>query len=109
MRAGLLRQRLVFQALSSADDGRGGSTPSWSTSLTAWGRLAPLEGAEAEVAGRLVAGVTHEWAARYSATAAGLTPKHRISWSGRVFQIVRVLEVDARRRQLRGLAKEIVS
>jgi hypothetical protein len=36
-----------------------------------------------------------------------LTPKDRLSWSGRIFQIISVLNTDSRNRELQGVAKEL--
>jgi SPP1 family predicted phage head-tail adaptor len=95
--------------LTPVDDGRGGRTHTPVTLAEVWGRLVPLEGREQETAQRIVAGVTHEWLVRYSSALATLTPAHRISWSGRTFQIATVLNTEARNRELKGTAREITA
>lgn len=109
MRAGLLRQQLELQAATRTPNGRGGSTVTWTSLGTTWGRLVPLEGREAEVGPRLAAGVTHEGAVRSSARTRQLTPAHRIRWQSRTFEIVSVTDVDARRRELRIFVKEVAA
>jgi|SRR5579863_1194210 len=110
---GPYRQRLVVQRYASAPDGSGGFVWTYSPLATVWGRLwpqpPPAGGKEVEALEKVVASVTHLFAIRYSSLVATLTPKDRFSWNGRTFEIVTVMNTEARNRELTGTAIEVTA
>lgn len=57
--AGELRHRVTYQEASEASDSFGQLQPTWSDQWTAWARVRPLAGREAQVARQLRADATH--------------------------------------------------
>lgn len=109
MRAGLLRQRLALLRVSAVKDGQGGETRTWTTKTTVWGQLVPVNALERLIVQQQTGEVTHDWQVRYSSAVADLSVKDRWSWGGRVFEILTVLNEEARNRMLYGTAKEVAA
>jgi len=112
MRAGQLRHRLVIEQKSAGSPQRsptGASTLAWTTLLTVWGSLEPLNGRRLEAAQATWPEATVEAKVRYrseilAADTAG-TPL-RISFSGRYYPIGKVLNTMERNIELRLLCKQ---
>lgn len=85
--AGALRQRIIIQTGTPTDDDRGGATIAWSTHVTAWASVNPINAREAFTHGRVEGSVTHRVRLRYQA---GITPKMRVLWGTRVLLIMGV-------------------
>lgn len=103
---GLLRHRVEIQEANETQDNSGFPVPSWPavfTNVKAF--VEPLSGTELFEARQLHAEVTHRITARYLA---GITPKHRIQWGTRVFDILAVLNLEERSLLLEIMAKERV-
>ena len=88
MRAGTLRHRVTIQAETLVDDGEGGYTKTWGSTDAVWASVEPLSGAEAFQASQVQGAVTHKIIIRYLA---GVTPKSRILFGSRTFNIKSVL------------------
>jgi SPP1 family predicted phage head-tail adaptor len=109
MRAGGIRSRVTLLEPVALPDGQGGQSVTYTAAATVSARVEPLSGEETIVARRLVADVTHEFAIRFSPAVKAMVPTWRIWWNRKTLEVLRVLDVDARERELRGLAKEVAA
>ena len=108
MRIGRLRHRLRIQSATETRTGSGGVTYTWATDAVVWAAVRPLLGREYMEARRVDAAVTHEVRIRYRS---GLTPSHRFVFdndTSRELNIVSVLNVDERDRELVVMCREDV-
>lgn len=91
IRPGEFRHLITIQKNTTGRDAIGGISNSWSTHVTAWASIKPLQGFEAEsgdkVRGRIRYLFTLLWQS-------GIHPQMRISWDSRFFDIESVLEQD---------------
>jgi len=106
MQAGQLRQRVIIQKDTPTQDSVGQPVPSWGTHLTRWAAVEPLTGREYFTAQQTQAEVTTRIRLRYS-SGHGITPKMRVIWDGRIFEIDTVAEVKSGRRELHLMCTEI--
>ena len=108
MQAGYLRHRITIQTTTQTQNATYGTTEdSWATHVTAWASIEPLRVGSREWfdAQKFTAEVSHLVKLRYRS---GVTPKMRISWDSRLFDIKIVLNVEERDRELQLLVKETV-
>lgn len=105
MRAGQLRARITIQQGTETADTYGGRSYSWSTYATRWAQLRPLKGNEFIAAKQINNDVTGEALIRYTT---GITPKMRILYGSRVFEILAVLNTTEKNYQQRLLYKEVI-
>ena len=106
MRAGLLRKRVTIQrATEGAADDYNQTVLSWSTLATRWAGIKPMSGQERLESAQVGADVTHEVRLRWLD---GVTPKDRISYDGRVFNIQSVINTAERGVEAVLLCKEEV-
>lgn len=105
MRAGKLRNVIEIQRYSEAQDSYGEMIRGWTTDITAHASIEPLNGRERFEAQQIIPDVTHTVIMRYQAD---VTPKHRVRFNGRTFNIMSVLNIDERNRELQLLCKENV-
>ena len=103
MRAGTLRHRIVLQVAGEGPDGIGGVTTTWTTFKTVWAAIWPLKGAEYIASMQVTSEITHKIRIRYLS---GLTPKHRIKWGSRYFDIEAVINPDERNIYFEMMCKE---
>lgn len=92
---GPMRNRLAIQSRTTTKDSYGAAVESWSTAATVWGRIEPLSGRELWQAQQVRPDVSHKVTLR---AYAGLTPRHRLLFGSRVFEISSVLNIDERGR-----------
>lgn len=104
MRAGRLCHKITIQESTVSNVG-GESTHSWATYKTAWASIHPARGDESWRSDQRFAEVTHEVRMRYQS---GITPKMRILWGSRVFDIKYAINVEERDRELRLMCIEDV-
>ena len=93
--AASMNKRVEVQLESATSDGQGGFENEWATTQTLWASIEPLKGYERMQAMQLANPITHKVRMRYNS---GVTTKHRLLYSGRVFQIKEVInenEADA--------------
>ncbi len=78
MRAGQLRDRIIFETFTGTDDGFGNKTAPWVTDLTVWGDLRETAGRERVAAGRVEAAATATLQVRQSSLTLAITEAHRV-------------------------------
>lgn len=105
MRAGPLRHQIVIEQTTETRDTSGGVIDTWSTFATVWASVSPLIGREYMAAKQVSADVTHKIRMRYLS---GVTPKMRVSWDSRTFDIGSILNVDERDIEMVIMATEII-
>ena len=93
MQAGQLRHRVTIQQASESQNSVGEAVKSWASVATVWARVNPLRGTEYLAAMQAKATVDTRITMRKNAFP-GLTPKHRIVFGARVFDIEAVIDVD---------------
>lgn len=97
MQSGRLRHRITIQEPVESSDGMGGVTTTWNTFATIWANIRPLRGREYIAAQQTQSGITHKIEIRYLEN---LTPKKRVKWNSRYFDIESVLDVFERNKQM---------
>lgn len=89
IRPGEYDKLITIEENTTGRDAVGGITNSWATHVTAWAKISPLQGFEAEnndqVKARLRYLMTIYWQA-------GIHPGMRVSWDSRYFDIESALE-----------------
>lgn len=105
MRSGKLRHEITIQALTSMQDSYGGQTESWSTFATVRASVEPLQGREYFASQQVQAEVTTRFRIRYLS---GVTPKMRVLYDGRTFNVASVINPNERNHELHIMAYEVV-
>lgn len=105
MRVGPLRHRITVEQATVSRDSYGGEVETWGVFATVWASVSPLIGREYIAAKQVSASVTHKIRMRYLA---GMTPKMRISWDNRLFDVESILDVDERHAEMVIMATEII-
>lgn len=105
MDAGKLNRCIAIQTSSAIRDSYGAETLAWTAFATAWARITPTGGSERYINRQIVAEATHEIAIRY---VAGVTPKMRVLYGSRVFDILQVHNLDEKNVELRLICRELV-
>jgi SPP1 family predicted phage head-tail adaptor len=105
MSAGKYQHLIAIQSVTTAQDQYAQPTRTYATVWQPWARVQAISGSESvdEKRGQRVAGTSHVFTIRYRA---GVTPKHRILWGARKFEIVAVLDLDGDRTELEIHARE---
>jgi len=106
LRAGDLRHRITIQTPSETSDGIGGMTTTWSTFKKIWAAIWPLRGAEYLAAMQITSEITHKIRIRYLS---GVTPKMRILFGTRYFDIQSIINPDERNIYLELMCRETTS
>lgn len=91
--AGKLDRRVTIEQPSVAADAYGGQVTTWTTFKVAWAEVRPIRGAERFEAMAQRAARFEVFRIRYLS---GVTPKMRIVWDGRVYNIRNIAEVGRR-------------
>lgn len=108
MRAGTLRHIVEIQEPSETIAALGIGVPdlAWSTVATSWASIQPIAGSEYTNAQQQQAAITHRVNVRYPGLR--ITPRHRIKFGARVFEIVSAANLDERNVEVEIMAKERV-
>lgn len=80
---------------------------SWSTAATRWGSIEPMSGREFFSAEKVQANATHRVRMRYD-SAVEITPKDRLLWESRVFNIVHIAKKREIDHELEIMVEEVV-
>jgi len=105
VRAGQLRHRLVFKALTQEQNEFGEATDTFTTYAILWGSIRPMSGRELENAQQITGEKTHMVKIRYNSSVA-ITD--RFTFDSRTFEVVYILDRDERNIYMEIMAKEIV-
>ena len=108
MKAGELRHRVKIQKLDEAQGGTGEilkGDADWSDFAERWAAVEPLQGRELFIAQQVSAEVNIRVRLRHLG---GVTPRMRILFGGREFDIKAVLNPLERKRETELLCKELV-
>jgi SPP1 family predicted phage head-tail adaptor len=100
---GELRKRIVLQCPTRVPDGMGGFTVTWTDAATVWAAIWPVSATETIQSAQAVMTVTHRIRTRWRAN---LKASWRISYAGRIFNIVSVIEPNTAHRWLDILCRE---
>jgi len=106
MRIGKLRHRITFQQRTTTQNSYGELTETWADYATRWASVEPLKGREYFSAKQTQAEVDVRFRCRYLS---GLnTADFRIKYGSRIYDIVSIINVDERNKELIIMAKEKV-
>jgi len=103
MTTGALRERIIIQSESLTPDGLGGFSTAWIDDVTLWAQIKPKTGREALEAMQVRNMQMYDVIIRYRT---GITPKQRISWGSRIFNIRAVMNKDEREKYLTLVCEE---
>ena len=98
IKASDLDREITIEQEALVTDSVGGKTSTWSQYSTPWAKILPISGSERYWAMKLEANITHSILIRYDS---GITPKMRIIYNGREFQIRAVINVEEKDVYLR--------
>ncbi len=104
MRIGKLRHRIAIQRYVQGESEIGDPIQYWDTLCHAWASIEPISGREFWEAERIAAEITHKVTMRPTETRT--IPKDRIVFDSRILEIVSVLDIEERGRELNLLCKE---
>lgn len=105
MKIGKLRHRVTIEQVTEAQDTDGSVIETWSAFAIGQASIEPISGREYFAAQSTQADVTHRVSLRYLP---GITPKMRVTFGSRVFDILSVINVDERNRELQLMCRENV-
>lgn len=103
MRAGRLRHRIEIQQPVTVQDVYGEPLTTWERHALCWASAEPLRGQELFNARQTLAEVNVRFRLRYLA---GVEPDMRVLFDGRTFDLVEIIDVDERHKELQLLAVE---
>ena len=106
MRAGQLRYRITIQQATEAQDSFNQPIATWSTFAQRYAELLPQSGREFIAARQIVPELQHLVNLRWLA---GVTPKMRVTLGARTFDILAVLDLEGRNRELQLACRELVA
>lgn len=95
MEAGKLRNRVDLQRVTVTRDSHGDQVKTWATLATVWASIEPLSGREFLQASQVMSDVTVRIKIRGNPDLA-LTPKDRVKFGARVFDIRHVIDWGGR-------------
>jgi SPP1 family predicted phage head-tail adaptor len=106
MRAGDLRHRVTIQNKGTpARNTAGEEVITWTEEATVWGSIEPLRGREFLEQQREGGEVTTRIRIRHRD---GLTPSMRAVWGSHTYDILSVIEVQGRQREIHLMCRELV-
>jgi SPP1 family predicted phage head-tail adaptor len=105
VRIGKLRHRITIEEAIETQDADGSVLKNWSIFATAQASIEPISGREYFAAQSTQADLTHRINLRY---VAGLKPKMRVKFGRRIFDILSVITIDERTRELQLMCRESI-
>lgn len=106
MRSARLRSLVTIQTPTQTTDAYGAPTETWATYATRWAEVEPLSGREYFAAQQVASEVSHKIKLRHDSLTGSITPKMRISWDSRVFDINSVINAGERDREVELMCVE---
>lgn len=104
MRAGELRNRITIESYTATRGTMGGEVKTWATVATIWASKAHQTSREFFAAAKVNAEITDLFIIRYRS---GITPKMRVSFDSKYYDILGADDPDGRRRSLHLLCKVV--
>jgi SPP1 family predicted phage head-tail adaptor len=86
-----MRHPVTIQEAVESTNGVGETVETWTTLDEVWASIEPISGREFQAVQQIAAETTHKVTIRYLA---GVTPKHRVLFGSRVFDILAVRNVE---------------
>jgi SPP1 family predicted phage head-tail adaptor len=105
MEAGKKNCKFIIQIATIAPDSHGTEIQTWQTHKTWWAGLRTISGGESYVNQQFVASATHRLEGGY---VRGITPRMRILYGTRTFDILQVMDVGERHADMWLVCKELV-
>jgi SPP1 family predicted phage head-tail adaptor len=105
MRIESLKRRVSLQKEHAVRDSFGAEILQWVELRKVWAGIYPLEGREFFAAQTVNAEITIKIIIRYTE---GVSPKMRIVFNNRIFEILSVINTGERKRELQLMCKEVV-
>jgi len=105
MNIGKLRHRITIQEYAASRDSFGAQVQTWADKATVFASIAPVSGKEYFAAQQINSEITTKITIRYLP---GITPKMRVLFNGRIFEILAVLNHEERNIELNLMCKESV-
>lgn len=105
MRAGRLRHRVTIQSKTVTQNSYGEEVITWTDVDTVWASIEPLRGREFEELRRAGADLTTRIVMRYQA---GIVPEMRATEGGHTYDILSVVNVEERDRELHLMCREVL-
>lgn len=103
MRIGKLRHRVKLQVYTATRDSFGGEVEAWTDIAELWASIEPISGKEYFASQQINAEVNTKIVIRYKA---GVNPKMRIKFGDRFFEIVSVICIQEKRKEIHLMCKE---
>lgn len=103
--AGLCRYQVTIEQMDGTQDAAGQESQNWTTFAIAWASIEGLAGSEKLIASQVYAASAQRIRFRYID---GVTPKMRIVYSDRIFDIQDIADPDGLRRWLECMCNERV-
>ncbi|WP_419767245.1 phage head closure protein [Arcobacter sp.] len=105
MRAGSLKHKIEFISMKSGRDDYGSPTQIPESFEMAWSNIIPISGSEKYMSNQRYSESTHKIKCRYIP---GIDTKMSIKYGDRTFDIISVINVGERSKELEIIAKEIL-
>jgi SPP1 family predicted phage head-tail adaptor len=105
VKIGKLRHRITIEQVDETQDAGGEMLGNWSVYAIVQASIQPISGREYFAAQSTQADVTHRINLRHLT---GVTPKMRVKYGSRIFDILSVINVDERNRELQLMCRESV-
>lgn len=87
--AGQYRHLVTIESAAIVPDAYGDAVPTWSTFAQRWAAITPTSGKEKE---RLQTRQAETMVTLHFRRVAGLVPKMRIKWNGKIFEIIEIID-----------------
>lgn len=108
MRAGLLRKTVVVQSTNESRTSSGAVANTWATHCTRRAAVEPISGKEYFDARAENANVTVKFRLRHDSLTGLITPKMRVSYDSRYFDIESVINTGERDKEIILMCRELV-
>lgn len=98
--AARLRKKITIQQLTETQDAEGGLVESWATYAIRSASIVPLNGTEYFQSRQFQNDVNYRIRLRYDSITKDITPKMRISWDSKIFDIESIINPMERNKEL---------
>jgi SPP1 family predicted phage head-tail adaptor len=105
VKIGKLRHRITIEQVTETQDADGSIVEIWSPFAVVQASIEPASGREYLAAQSIQADVTHRIILRFLT---GIVPKMRVNYGSRIFDILSVINVGERNRELQLMCRESI-